>query len=68
MNLPLPCSDSELRDVIQNGQITLEQEQRIAEHLKHCAQCRAVVELLTPEEDTESESQNAGLTDPRPEP
>lgn len=57
MNMPLPCPDSALREVIRNGRISPEQEQEIAEHLEHCSQCRAVVEMLTLADDSGDNSQ-----------
>lgn len=56
MNIPLPCPDSTLRDVIRYGRISPEQEEQIAEHLEHCPQCRAVVEMLTLTEDSDDDS------------
>jgi hypothetical protein len=47
MNTPLPCPDSTLLDVIRDGSISPEQEQKITQHLEHCPRCRAVVEMLS---------------------
>lgn len=52
MNMPLPCPDSALLHVIRKGSISPEQEKEIEQHLEECAQCRAVVEMLSLDDDS----------------
>ncbi|MDG2358312.1 MAG: hypothetical protein P8M20_01530 [Planctomycetaceae bacterium] len=51
MNMPLPCPDSALLHVIRKGSTSPEQELEIAQHLEQRAQCRAVVEMLSLDDD-----------------
>ena len=54
MNMPLPCPDSTLLHVIRRGAISPEQELEIAQHLEQCVLCRAVVEMLNLDDDSDS--------------
>jgi anti-sigma factor RsiW len=54
MNTPLPCPDSALLHVIRRGTISPEQELEIAHHLEQCVQCRAVVEMLSLDDDSDA--------------
>jgi serine/threonine protein kinase len=69
MNMPLPCPDSALLHVIRRGTISPEQELEIAQHLEQCAQCRAVVEMLSLDDDSDSGTElSIGESEPLPIP
>lgn len=51
MSFPLPCPDGILMRTIQDGTLSPERDAELEEHLKDCAQCRAVLDMiLTPDE------------------
>jgi len=50
MALPLPCPDGVLLRAVREGRTSVEFEAELAEHLKQCAQCRAVVEMILAED------------------
>lgn len=69
MNMPLPCPDSALLHVIRKGSTSPEQELEIAQHLEQCAQCRAVVEMLSLDDDSDSGTElSIGESEPLPIP
>lgn len=67
MNLPLPCPEGALLNAILQGSVTPAQESEIAAHLEECTQCRAVVEMLSIDDDNPiaEPSSESKLTDQR---